>query len=126
MIKLIVAQVAVVPIGTGSTSISSFIAEAVKALMSLGLNIMVTPMGTVIEAEELEEIFKAVKECHEALYRAGVKRIYTLVLIDDRRDVERGMIDKVKSVEEKLDYTSKHCNDNYPNDGDADEHKEGT
>lgn len=33
---------------------------------------------------------------------AGAKRVYTVILIDDRRNVEKGMLDKVKSVQEKL------------------------
>lgn len=104
---MIVAQVTMVPVGTGSASISSFVAEAVKTLKASGLNLMVTPMGTVVETEDLEKLFKAIKECHEALHKVGIKRIYTLVLIDDRRDVERGMIDKIKSVEEKLSHSPK-------------------
>lgn len=99
---MIVAQVSIIPIGTGSTSISSFIAEAVKALKESGLDLMITPMGTVVEAKDLKSIFKAVEKCHEALHKVGVKRIYTLILIDDRSDVDRSMVDKVRSVEEKL------------------------
>jgi len=101
---LIVAQIAVVPIGTSSTSISSFVAEAIKALRRLGdVKYSLTPMGTVLEASDLDSLLRAVKACHESLFKAGAKRVYTLLLIDDRRDVERGMQDKVRSVEGKLD-----------------------
>jgi uncharacterized protein (TIGR00106 family) len=99
---MIIAQISTIPIGTGSTSVSNFVVEAVKALRSSGLKAMVTPMGTVIEAEDLDRLFKAVERCHEVLHRAGVKRIYTTIFIDDRRDVERSMLDKVKSIEERL------------------------
>lgn len=99
---MIMAHVSIIPVGTGSTSLSDFIVEVVKTLKRLGLNIMVTPMGTVIEAENLEKIFRAIEECHEALHKIGVKRLLTLIFIDDRRDVERCMVDKIKSVEEKL------------------------
>lgn len=103
---MVVAQVSIIPVGTGSTSISKFIAEAVSVLKASGLKLMITPMGTVVEAESLEKIFKVIEECHEALHKAGVKRVYTLVLIDDRRDVERSMVNKLRSVEEKLSYPS--------------------
>lgn len=99
---MIIAQVSVTPIGTGSTSISSFVAEAVKVLRDSSLNVVVTSMGTIVEVENLEKLFKAVEKCHEVLYKAGAKRIYTIIIIDDRRDVERRIDDKVKSIEEKL------------------------
>lgn len=121
--ELIVAQASIIPVGTGSTSISSFVAEAVKTLKKSELNIMITPMGTLIEAEDLESIFKAIEECHEALHKIGVKRIYTLVLIDDRRDVERNMADKVRSVEEKLGCSSQHDDSNC-DECDTNKHKE--
>jgi len=98
----VIAQVALTPIGTSSTSISSFIAEAIKSLKELKVKHMLTPMGTIIEANNLKELFEAIEKCHEALFKAGAKRVYAVVLIDDRRDVERTMLDKVKSVEEKL------------------------
>ncbi|MCS7139884.1 MAG: MTH1187 family thiamine-binding protein [Candidatus Nezhaarchaeota archaeon] len=99
---MIIAQVSVSPIGTGSTSISNFVAEAVRVLKRSGLNFTITPMGTILEAKNLKELFEAIESCHNALFNAGAKRVYTVILIDDRRDIERTMFDKVKSVEEKL------------------------
>jgi len=99
---VIIAQVSTAPLGTGSTSISNFVAEAVKALGLSGLKYTITPMGTILEAKNMKELFEAIEQCHEALFKAGAKRVYTVILIDDRRDVERTMFDKVKSVEEKL------------------------
>ena len=99
---MIVAQISTIPIGTESTSISGFVAEAVRALKASGLKVMVTPTGTVVEAKNLWELFRAIEKCHEALCNAGAKRVYMVILIDDRRDVEKGMLDKVKSVQEKL------------------------
>ncbi|NHW44793.1 MAG: MTH1187 family thiamine-binding protein, partial [Candidatus Verstraetearchaeota archaeon] len=63
---MIVAQISTIPIGTESTSISGFVAEAVKALKASGLKVMVTPTGTVVEAKNLWELFRAVEKCHEA------------------------------------------------------------
>jgi uncharacterized protein YqgV (UPF0045/DUF77 family) len=50
---MIVAQISTIPIGIGSTSISGFVAETVKALKASSLKVMVTPMGTVVEAKNL-------------------------------------------------------------------------
>jgi len=100
--NVIIAQVSTAPLGTGSTSISGFVAEAIKTLRQSGLRFTITPMGTILEAKNMRELFEAIEKCHEALFKAGAKRVYTIILIDDRRDVERTMFDKVKSVEEKL------------------------
>ncbi len=99
---MIIAQVSIAPLGTTSTSISSFVAEAIGTFRQTGLRYTITPMGTILEAKDMKELFDAIEKCHEALFKAGAKRLYTVILIDDRRDVERTMFDKVKSVEEKL------------------------
>ncbi|MDI9619539.1 MAG: MTH1187 family thiamine-binding protein [Candidatus Nezhaarchaeota archaeon] len=99
---MVIAQVSTSPLGTSSTSLSGYVAEAVKIIRSSRLNFTITPMGTVIEAGSLKDLFEVIEKCHESLFRAGAKRVYTVLLIDDRRDVERTMYDKVKSLEEKL------------------------
>jgi len=120
---VIIAHISIIPVGTGSTSISNFIVEAVETLKKSGLNVMITPMGTVLEAENLEKIFKSIEECHEALHKIGVKRLLTLVLIDDRRDVERSMVDKIRSIEKKLGYSFQQCNNDDRDDDATNEHE---
>jgi len=66
----------------------------------------VTPMSTVYEAEDVEGALEAAKAAHEAIFlwsEGRVKRIITTVKLDDRRDVEKGMEDKVKSVMEAVE-----------------------
>jgi uncharacterized protein (TIGR00106 family) len=55
-----------------------------------------------LETENLDELFEALKVAHEAVFRDGVNRVVTSVKIDDRRDREKTMDDKVLSVEKKL------------------------
>ena len=52
-----------------------------------------------METENLDELFEALKVAHEAVFRDGVNRVVTSVKIDDRRDREKTMDDKVLSVE---------------------------
>ena len=59
-------------------------------------------MGTLLEAEDLDELMEAVKAAHEAVLQAGSDRVYTTLKIDDRRDADRGLRDKVESVKEKI------------------------
>jgi uncharacterized protein (TIGR00106 family) len=67
-----------------------------------GLDFEVTPMGTVLAANNLDTIFEAVRQAHEVVMAKGVKRVVSTLRIDDRRDKARTMDDKVKSVEKYM------------------------
>ncbi len=99
---MISAELSIIPIGTSDTSLSNYIAAAVSALEKTGIKYHLSGMGTLIEAETLDELFDAIKVAHEAVYKVGIDRVVTSVRIDDRRDHNRKMDDKVLSVKEKL------------------------
>jgi uncharacterized protein (TIGR00106 family) len=95
----VIAEFSIVPIGSGETSVGRYVAAAVNALKNTkGLDFEVTPMGTVLAADNLGTIFEAVREAHEAVMAMGVKRVVSTLRIDDRRDKARTMDDKVKAV----------------------------
>jgi uncharacterized protein (TIGR00106 family) len=102
MRSIITAELEIVALGTGDTGMSRHIAEAVKAVNEQGIKYQLTPMGTVLEAGSIDDIFLAVKTAHEALVKSGVKRVVTHLTIDDRRDSPKGMEGKVESVRSKL------------------------
>ncbi|HYA55800.1 MAG TPA: MTH1187 family thiamine-binding protein [Nitrososphaerales archaeon] len=95
----VIAEFSIHPIGEG-TSVSRYVRKALTELKSAeGLRLQVTPMATVIEAKELSDIFSAIEAAHEALFRMGAKRVDFVLRVDDRRDKERRMEDKVRAVE---------------------------
>ena len=97
-----VAEVTVVPLGTGSPSLSSYVAEALKILEDSGLTYQLTPMGTVIQGDP-EEIMNVVLKMHNSLFSDKIKRVVTTLKIDDRQDKTLSMESKVKAVKEKMD-----------------------
>lgn len=99
---MVIVEISVVPIGVGE-SLSKYIAEAVRKLKSLGVKHQLTPMCTIFEASDVEEAFGIISKVHEAVFKAGARRVVTSIKIDDRRDIERTMEDKVKSVIEKIE-----------------------
>jgi len=101
----IIASLTVIPLGTASTSLSPYVALAVKALRKVkGIRFQVGPISTSIEAETLDELFRAVKVSHEAAFEAGAERVMTTLTIDDRRDVKHvTMLNKVKAIEKYLE-----------------------
>lgn len=102
MKSIITAELEIVALGTGSTSMSSHISEAVRAIEKSGIKYQLTPMGTIMEVSSIDEALGAVRTAHEALVRQGIKRIVTHLTIDDRRDSPKGMSEKVESVRSKL------------------------
>ena len=95
----IIADFSIVPLGLNETSVGRYVATAVKEFENVkGLDFEVTAMGTILGAEDLDTIFEAVKQAHEAVMAKGIKRVESTLRIDDRRDKPRTMDDKVKAV----------------------------
>jgi uncharacterized protein (TIGR00106 family) len=99
---MITAELTIIPIGTSGTSLSNYIAAAVAALDSTGIKYELTGMGTLLESNDLEKIFIAIKSAHEAVFSVGAERVATNIKIDERRDLDRTIADKVSSVKSKL------------------------
>ena len=97
-----IAEVTVVPLGTEDTSLSSYVADCQKVLkQESGIEYQLTPMGTIIEGE-LDKIFEVVKKLHQVPFEAGALRVSTSLKIDDRRDKDASMSQKLDSVNKKL------------------------
>jgi len=97
-----IVAVSVAPLGTGSTSISSYVAQAEKILREDGrVKYQLTPMFTTLEGN-LDDCLEVIRKMHESVFEMGAKRVSTVIKIDDRRDKKVTMEDKIRSVEEKL------------------------
>lgn len=96
---MIVCEFSITPIGVGE-SLSPYVARCEKIVRESGLPNLLTPMGTVIEGE-WDEVMAVIRACHMAV-RADCRRVSTLIRIDDREGPRGRMLQKVRSVEEKL------------------------
>lgn len=100
-----IVDVTVIPIGTETPSVSSYVADIQKILKQYEekgeIQYQLTPMNTLIEGE-LPVLFEVIQAIHEAPFNAGIQRVATNIRIDDRRDVKRRMQDKVDRVNELL------------------------
>ncbi|REJ33489.1 MAG: thiamine-binding protein [Bacillota bacterium] len=98
-----IAAVSVAPLGTGEPGVSRFVAEAIKVLDKYpDLEYRIEPMFTTIQGD-LRRIFEAVAAMHEAVATMGAVRISTVIKIDDRRDENVPMAEKVRAVERLLE-----------------------
>lgn len=95
---MVVAEFSIHPIGSG-TSVGRYVKEAVGALSRIpGLTFDVTPMSSVLEAENIGTILEAVQVSHHALRAMGAKRISSSLRIDERLDKRRVMSDKTRGL----------------------------
>ncbi len=94
-------EISVVPLGTGSTSLSHYIAEAVRVLEQAGMEYEIGPMSTVVVGD-LEHLFALARKMHERPFALGVQRVATSIRIDDRRDKPLSIQGKVQAVREKV------------------------
>lgn len=96
----VIADFCVVPIGVG-VSVSKYIVECEKIFNEAGLKTHLHAYGTNIEGE-WNEVFSAIKRCHEKLHEMGVPRISSTLRFGTRTDRQQSMGDKISSVQEKL------------------------
>jgi uncharacterized protein (TIGR00106 family) len=102
MKDFVVAEIKILPLGTGSPGVSHLVADCVSLLKNApDIRYQVTPMATVVEGS-LDRILEIVARMHELPFTKGVQRVVTSLTVDDRRDTSITMDSKVTAVETKL------------------------
>jgi uncharacterized protein (TIGR00106 family) len=96
----VIADLCVVPLGVG-VSVSRYVAACERVLRDAGLKIQLHAYGTNLEGE-WDEVFAAIRRCHEVIHEMGAPRISTTIKVGTRTDRDQTMEDKVRSVESKL------------------------
>ena len=95
-------DISVVPVGTGSASVSEYVAGAVKiARAEKGVTCRLCPMGTVLEGD-VETLLAVAGRMHRSALAAGALRVVTTIKLDERTDKPLTMDGKIRAVETKL------------------------
>ena len=93
-----VAFLIVSPLDKGP-SLSRFVKKAIESIKESGIDFQVTPMGTVIQSDDLEKIFDCAEKAVEAVRREGSERISLSLKVDIRFDKEIDFETKMRAVE---------------------------
>lgn len=96
----VIVDLCVVPIGVG-VSVSEHVAECHRILEEAGLETNLHAYGTNIEGE-WDDVFAAIRRCHEAVHTMGAPRISTSIKVGTRTDRAQTMNDKIESVRDRL------------------------
>lgn len=96
----VIVDLCVVPIGVG-VSVSEYVVACERILREAGLKSQLHAYGTNVEGE-WDQVFAAIKRCHETVHAMGAPRVSSVVKLGTRVDRDQTMEDKVRSVESKL------------------------
>lgn len=93
----VVALLSVAPVT--EESMAGEVATAIEALDEFEISYETNPMGTVIEADDIDTLLAAVGAAHKAV---DGDRVSTFLKVDDKRTVDKSAAEKVRAVEEEL------------------------
>ena len=93
------AQFSVFPVGS-KESLSRDVAKILDIIDKSGLTYKFTPMSTIVEGN-WDDVMALVKKCHNRMRRAH-NRVYTSIVIDDRKGARKRLTGKVEAVETVL------------------------
>jgi uncharacterized protein (TIGR00106 family) len=96
-----ILQISVVPIGTGDTSLSAYVADCLRILKKRKVPYELSSMGTNIEGD-LKDLIQIALKMHQAPFKKGALRVLTTLKIDDRRDKKGTLEGKKRAVQQKL------------------------
>jgi uncharacterized protein (TIGR00106 family) len=96
----VLVDVSIVPIGVG-VSLSRYVAACERVLQEAGLHPQLHAYGTNVEGE-WDDVFTAVKRCHDVLHEMGAPRVSTNMRVGTRTDRDQTLQDKIDSVRAKL------------------------
>jgi uncharacterized protein (TIGR00106 family) len=94
-----IMEISVVPVGTASPSVSTYVAACIKGLRRRkDVAYRLTPMGTIVQARSVGYLLRIARTMHESVLNKGAPRVVTSLRIDDRVDKALTMDGKIRSV----------------------------
>ena len=101
---MIQAEISVYPMATRTTSASFYIAKAIESIQNIeNLRYEINSMGTVLESDSIDVIYKASKKMMETVHNLGIDRVEVVIKVDSRRDKHLKMEEKIDSIKKQLE-----------------------
>ena len=97
------ADLTVIALGRAEASASEYIAEIQRRLAAQDrVRYEMHAMGTSLEGATAD-ILAIAGELHAVPFEMGIPRVYSILKLDERRDREQTLADKVESVRRRLE-----------------------
>jgi uncharacterized protein (TIGR00106 family) len=85
----------------GDSSKSAYVARIVKMIQKSGHNYSLTPMGTIVETQTIQEALSLIEQSYAEL-EDDCERVYASIKFDIRKGRKNALNQKIASVEAKL------------------------
>jgi uncharacterized protein (TIGR00106 family) len=83
-------------------SVSAHVSEVIRMIRESGVEYRLTPMGTVIETEEMSQAFSIVEKAAAILQQRDCRRIYSSIKLDIRPGKGARLEQKIRSVTQRI------------------------
>ena len=94
-------QLTVIPLGTSSASVGDYVTDIYKEVTAAGLSCQLNDMGTLIQGN-IDELLAVVRKVYDLPFERGAQRVVTQIVIDDRRDKEVSIGDKITAIQGRM------------------------
>ncbi len=88
------------PVGR-EEGVSKYVARVIKTIEEHGLNYVLTPMSTVIEGKTWDDVIPVIREAFYKVIEDN-NRVYMVLTLDFKKNRENAIVQKVRSVKQKL------------------------
>lgn len=82
-------------------SVSKDVSKIIAMIRDSGIPYKLTPMGTIIETDTIDEALKIVQKSHDLL-ADNSERIYATLTFDIQKAKNNRLVSKVQSIENKI------------------------
>jgi uncharacterized protein (TIGR00106 family) len=82
-------------------SVSQYVSQVIKMIDESGVSYQLTPMGTIVETETMDEALAIIKKAYEVL-EPHANRIYSSLKFDIRKGKSNRLKQKIASVEKHI------------------------
>ncbi|MCG8428416.1 MAG: MTH1187 family thiamine-binding protein [Chromatiales bacterium] len=83
-------------------SVSQEVSKVIEMIRESGASYQLTPMGTIIETDTLEQTLALVQQAYQVLEKEGCQRVYSSLKLDIRPGKDNRLAGKVASIQDKI------------------------
>lgn len=83
-------------------SVSRYVGPVIESIRDSGAVYQLTPMGTIIETDSLEQALGLVQQAHQVLEQAGCRRVYAALKLDIRQGRENRLQGKIDAIRDRI------------------------
>ena len=96
----VLMEFAIFPTDKGE-SVSEYVSKVIKMIDDSGIKYQLTPMGTIIESQTLQEALDMIEKSYKVLEPYS-NRVYATVKFDIRKNRTNAMASKIESIVSKM------------------------